>query len=77
VDPNWDGTRVEQTTPLCFADSPTFVEVTRKKEIQALLKSGRDSSWPLKITAAVEIDQETSLSITYDSDWNGCDGTVE
>jgi hypothetical protein len=77
VDHKWDGTRVEETPPLCSADSPTLAEASRTKEIQALLKFGRDSSWPLKITAAVEIDDQTSLSITYGSDWTDCNGTVE
>jgi hypothetical protein len=50
---------------------------TRPKEIQALLKFGRDSAWPLKITEASALDETTSLSITYDSDWEECDETMD
>jgi hypothetical protein len=72
-----DGTFTSPKIPLSECPSPTFTEATRPKEIQALLKFGRDLAWPLKITAASAIDKETSLSITYDSDWDDCDGTVE
>jgi hypothetical protein len=68
VDASWDGSTTETITPMCSADPPTSVEATRTREIQALLKFGRDSGWPLKINAAVEIDQQISLSIAYDSD---------
>jgi hypothetical protein len=33
-----------------------FIEATRTKEIQAVLKFGRDSSWPLRITEAAVAD---------------------
>jgi hypothetical protein len=39
-------------------------EATRPKEIEALLKFGRDSAWPLKIVAAAALDEQISLSIT-------------
>jgi hypothetical protein len=42
-----------------------------------LLKVGRDSAWPLKITVASALDETTSLSITYDSDWEECDETMD
>jgi hypothetical protein len=47
----------------------------RTNEIQALLKFGRGSSWPLRITVATAIDQETSLSITYKIGWEECDSS--
>jgi hypothetical protein len=56
---------------------PTFVESTRLKETLALMRFGRDSAWPLRITAASYLDEETSLSISYVSDLDGCDGTIE
>jgi hypothetical protein len=55
---------------------PTFIEATRPKEIQALLKFGRDSAWPLRITAASLIDEETSLSVTYEVGWKDCDSSI-
>jgi hypothetical protein len=50
---------------------PTFIETTRPKETEPLLRFGRDSNWPLKITVATAVDQFTTLSITYDTDWEG------
>jgi hypothetical protein len=43
----------------------------RPKETQSLLRFGRDSNWPLKITVATAVDQFTTLSITYDIGWDG------
>jgi hypothetical protein len=62
--------------PLCAAIAPTFTEASHPKEIQELLKFGRDSARPLKITAPSTIDDTESLSITYDSDWTDCDGYI-
>jgi hypothetical protein len=63
--------------PLCAAISPTFIEATRPKEINAFMTFGRDSNWPLKITATSTLDDQTSLSMTYGSDWADCDGSIE
>jgi hypothetical protein len=41
-----------------------------------LLKFGRDWAWPLKITAAAALDEQISLSTTYDVNWDGCDGSI-
>jgi hypothetical protein len=41
-----------------------------------LFELGRYSNRPLKITASCEINDIASLSITYDSDWTGFDGTI-
>jgi hypothetical protein len=32
---------------------------------------GRDSNWTLSITIASEINETTSLAVTYEIDWNG------
>jgi hypothetical protein len=56
--------------------SPTFIEATRPKEIEALMNFGRDSAWPLKITAAPALDAQISLSITYDVNWDDCDPSI-
>jgi hypothetical protein len=74
---NWDETYTGEKVPLCAASPPTLIEASRPKEIQALLKFGRDSAPPLKITAASSLDEQTSLSITCGSDWTECDGTIE
>jgi hypothetical protein len=63
--------------PLCAANPLTVIEVTSSKEIQTLLKCGRDSARPLKTTAASCLDEQTSLSIIYNADWRYCDGTIE
>jgi hypothetical protein len=42
----------------------TFIEATRPKEIKALLKFGRDSHWPLKVTIASAVDEINSISVT-------------
>jgi hypothetical protein len=36
-----------------------------------MLKPGRDSDWPLSITLTSEIDEKTSLAVTYGIDWSG------
>jgi hypothetical protein len=36
--------------PLCAMKAPIFIEATRPKEIESLLKFGRDSEWPLNRT---------------------------
>jgi hypothetical protein len=55
----------------------TFIEATRTKEIRALLKFGRDSNWPLKITLAFTLDEISSISITYSTDWTDCSGKTD
>jgi hypothetical protein len=55
VEGSWNDERASIKVPLCAMQSPTFVEATRQKEIQAILKFGRDSNWPLRITAAAVI----------------------
>jgi hypothetical protein len=47
----------------------TFIEASRPKEIKAILKFGRDSKWPLKVTLASALNETDSLSITYQIDW--------
>jgi hypothetical protein len=56
---------------------PTFIEATRLKETRALLRFGRDSNWPLKITVATALTPLTALSVTYDTDWSGIKCTEE
>jgi hypothetical protein len=69
--------RIIPEPPLCAHEMPTFVETTRLKETQALLKFGRDSNWPLKTTVATAISPPTALSVTYDVDWSGLVCTEE
>jgi hypothetical protein len=56
---------------MCAKEMPTFVEATRVKETRALLRFGRDSNWPLKVTFATMASPKTSLAITYDITWDG------
>jgi hypothetical protein len=56
---------------------PTYIETTRLKETQALLKFGRDSDWPLKITVGTAITPLTALAVMYDVDWSGLVSTDE
>jgi hypothetical protein len=57
--------------------SPTFVEATRPTKIEALLKFGRDSNWPLDITVVTTIDELTWLSVTYNVGWEDCDSSID
>jgi hypothetical protein len=41
----------------------TFVEATRPKEMEAFLKFGTDSNWPLKITVASALDEMNSILV--------------
>jgi hypothetical protein len=52
------------------------MEATREKEVKAILKFERDSNWPLSITAASAVEEFTSLSVTYQAGWGGCDSSL-
>jgi hypothetical protein len=56
---------------LCARKLTTFIEATREMEVKAMLKLGRDSIWPLRITTASLIVELTSRSVTYEIDWEG------
>jgi hypothetical protein len=73
----WDDFRCIQTAPMCAKEIPTFVEATRVKETQALLRFGRDSNWPLKVTFATMASPRTTLAITYDITWEGLQNADE
>jgi hypothetical protein len=74
-DDQWQGNQVAFDVPLCAAMTPTFIEATRAKEVQTMLKFGRDSNWPLKATIASAICENVSASITYSISWEGCNST--
>jgi hypothetical protein len=73
----WDDYRCVRTAPMCAKEIPTFIEATRVKETQALLRFGRDSAWPLKVSFATLASPATSLSITYDINWDGLQNSEE
>jgi hypothetical protein len=75
ADDQWQGNQVYFNPPLCAAMSPTFTETTRYKEIQSMLKFGRDSGLPLQLTFASVIRDNVSGPITYSIDWEGCDSS--
>jgi hypothetical protein len=77
VEGQWDDYRRIQTPPMCAKEIPTFVEATRVKENQALLRFGRDSQWPLKVTIATAASPTSTLAITYDITWEGIETTDE
>jgi hypothetical protein len=77
VSGQWDDFRRVQTAPMCAKEIPTFAEATRVKETQALLRFGRDSNWPLKVTFATSASPATTLAITYDIDWSGLENSEE
>jgi hypothetical protein len=47
--------------PLVSAIPRTFIEASRPEEVRALLKFGRDSNWPLKVTFSCALDEINSL----------------
>jgi hypothetical protein len=63
--------------PQCAAPPCTYTEASRPKEVKALLKFGRDSGWPLRVTLASALDEENSISVTYPIEWEGCRSKVE
>jgi hypothetical protein len=77
VEGSCDDYRRIQTPPMCAKEIPTFVEASRVKENQALLRFGRDSNWPLKITFATTASPTSTLAITYDITWEGIESTEE
>jgi hypothetical protein len=50
---------------------------TRAKEVQAFLRLGRDSNWPLSVTVATAISPTTTLAVAYVIDWSGIQCTEE
>jgi hypothetical protein len=55
----------------------SFIESPRVKENQALLRFGRDSNWPLKVTFATTASPTSTLAIPYDITWEGIEKTDE
>jgi hypothetical protein len=74
VEGTWNEDRTVPKVPLCATILPTSVEASRPIEIQGMRKFGRDSNWPLKVTAASGIDEFTSLSLTFDIGWDNFRG---
>jgi hypothetical protein len=60
-----------QQIPWVAVPPRTYIEATRPKEIRAMLRFGRDSQWPLKITFASALDEHSSMSVTYALEWDG------
>jgi hypothetical protein len=77
VQGSWDDYRCPDPPPMCAKEMPTFIEPSRTKESQAMLRFGRDSNWPLKVTIATTATPCTTLAITYDIDWSGIECTEE
>jgi hypothetical protein len=77
VEGSWDDCRCPQSPPMCAKEMPTFIESSRPKESQALLRFGRDSNWPPKVTVATTASPCTTLATTYDIDWSGIECTEE
>jgi hypothetical protein len=73
----WDDYRRADTPPMCAKEMPSFIEATTVKETQAILRFGRDSNWPIKITVATVASPASMISITYDTDWAGLESTEE
>jgi hypothetical protein len=46
------GREANAEIPQSAAQPCTYIEATRPKEVKALLKFGRDSNWPLRVTLA-------------------------
>jgi hypothetical protein len=77
VEGQWDDFRQIPEPPMCAKEMPTFIEATIVKETQAMLRFGRDSNWPIKITLAARASPATVVSITYDINWEGLETTEE
>jgi hypothetical protein len=60
-----------QHVPWVTAPPRTFIEANRPKKIQAMLRFGRDSGWPLRVTMASVLDEYSSMSATYALEWDG------
>jgi hypothetical protein len=58
--------------PWNSVEKPTFIEGTSDKEVGTWFKFARDSGWPLSVTLASVINDEISLSVTYQISWDGC-----
>jgi hypothetical protein len=63
--------------PRNAAQSPCYTATPRRKEIQRLLKFGRDSNWPFSISVASSLDGTNSAMVTCSADWTDCDSSDE
>jgi hypothetical protein len=52
-----------------------YTETDRPKEMQRLLKFGRDSAWPLSVSVASTLDGSNSVTVTYSIDYEECDSS--
>jgi hypothetical protein len=63
--------------PRNAVQSPCFTTTTRRKEMERILKFGRDSNWPLSISVASSLDGSNSATVTYPATWDDCDSSNE
>jgi hypothetical protein len=70
-------TAANSYVPRNAVQSPCFTSTTRQKEIERLLKFGRDSNWPVSISVAASLDGLNSATVTYAAEWTDCDSTKE
>jgi hypothetical protein len=70
-----DPTATNPEIPRNAAQSRCFVIATRRKEIERLLRFGRDSNWPLSISLASTLDGTNSAVVTYPAEWTDCDSS--
>jgi hypothetical protein len=73
----WSASEMAPEIPSCAAALPTFVEATRDKEVQAMLKCGRDNQWPLRITMACNLSENVAVSVTYSIGRGNCTSNEE
>jgi hypothetical protein len=52
-----------------------YTETERPKEMQRLLKFGRNSAWPLSVSVASTPDGSNSVTVTYPIDYEDCDSS--
>jgi hypothetical protein len=52
-----------------------YTETDRPKEMQRLLKFGRDSAWPLSVSVASTLDSSNSVTVTSSIDYEECDSS--
>jgi hypothetical protein len=72
-----DPTDTNPEIPMNSARPRLAVSATRTKEIARLLKFGRDSNWPLSISVASSLDGMNSAVVTYQAEWEDCDGSEQ
>jgi hypothetical protein len=73
MDPHGENPRV----PFNSAKFPDETEITSPSDISRTLKFARDSQWPFFVSVASTFDNTNAITVTYQSNLEGCEDSVD